>query len=108
MCIRDRTYNASEGFFGIQDRLRSDEMLLMLDYGVFYEFMPLTEYGKEDPLTIQLDEVELNKNYALVISTNAGLWRYVICLLYTSDAADERSSVDLGGRRILKKKNKKK
>lgn len=72
------TYNASEGFFGIQDRLRSDEMLLMLDYGVFYEFMPLTEYGKEDPLTIQLDEVELNKNYALVISTNAGLWRYVI------------------------------
>ncbi len=72
------TYNASEGFFGIQDRLRSDEMLLMLDYGVFYEFMPLSEYGKEDPITIQLDEVELNKNYAVVISTNAGLWRYII------------------------------
>ena len=72
------TYNASEGFFGIQDRLQSDEMLLMLDYGVFYEFMPLSEYGKSDPQTIQLDEVELNKNYALVISTNAGLWRYLI------------------------------
>ncbi len=72
------TYNASEGFFGIQDRLKSDEMLLMLDYGVFYEFMPMDEYGKENPKTIGLDEVELNKNYALVISTNAGLWRYVI------------------------------
>lgn len=72
------TYNASEGFFGIQDRLGADDMLLMLDYGVYYEFMPMDEYGKEDPVTIQLDEVELNKNYALVISTNAGLWRYVI------------------------------
>ena len=72
------TYNASEGFFGIQDRLKSDEMLLMLDYGVFYEFMPMDEYGKENPKTIGLDEVELNKNYALVISTNAGLWRYII------------------------------
>jgi hypothetical protein len=72
------TYNASEGFFGIQDRLGADDMLLMLDYGVFYEFMPLEEYGKEDPKTISLGEVELNKNYAIVISTNAGLWRYVI------------------------------
>ena len=72
------TYNASEGFFGIQDRLNSSEMLLMLDYGVFYEFMPLEEYGKREPQTISLDSVELNKNYALVISTNAGLWRYVI------------------------------
>ncbi len=72
------TYNASEGFFGIQDRLKANDMLLMLDYGVFYEFMPLEEYGKEDPRTIALSEVELNKNYALVISTNAGLWRYVI------------------------------
>ena len=72
------TYNASEGFFGIQDRLTSDDMLLMLDYGVFYEFMPMDEYGKENPKTIPLGEVELNKNYALVISTNAGLWRYVI------------------------------
>ncbi len=72
------TYNASEGFFGIQDRSRTDDMLLMLDYGVFYEFMPMDEYGKENPKTISLGEVELNKNYALVISTNAGLWRYVI------------------------------
>ena len=58
--------------------MRSDDMLLMLDYGVFYEFMPMEEYGKENPETISLGEVELNKNYALVISTNAGLWRYVI------------------------------
>jgi hypothetical protein len=72
------TYNASEGFFGIQDQTGSEEMLLMLDYGVFYEFMPMEEYGKHDPKTISLDEVELNKNYAMVISTNAGLWRYVI------------------------------
>jgi hypothetical protein len=72
------TYNASEGFFGIQDQLRSEEMLLMLDYGVFYEFMPMEEYGKEHPNTISLEEVEVNKNYALVISTNAGLWRYLI------------------------------
>jgi hypothetical protein len=72
------TYNASEGFFGIQDRSSDDDMLLMLDYGVFYEFMPIDEYGKEDPKTVLLDEVELNKNYAVVISTNAGLWRYII------------------------------
>lgn len=72
------TYNASEGFFGIQDRLGTDDMLLMLDYGVYYEFMPLEEYGKDHPKTISLGEVEVNKNYALVISTNAGLWRYVI------------------------------
>ncbi len=72
------TYNASEGFFGIQDRLKANDMLLMLDYGVFYEFMPLDEYGKKEPRTITLDAVELNTNYALVISTNAGLWRYVI------------------------------
>jgi hypothetical protein len=53
-------------------------MLLMLDYGVFYEFMPMEEYGKENPKTVGLEDVELNKNYALVISTNAGLWRYII------------------------------
>ncbi len=72
------TYNASEGFFGIQDRLSANDMLLMLDYGVFYEFMPMEEYGKDDPRTIQLEDVELNINYAIVISTNAGLWRYLI------------------------------
>jgi hypothetical protein len=72
------TYNASEGFFGIQDRLGSSEMLLMLDYGVYYELMPLEEYGKNNPKTIGLDQAELNRNYALIISTNAGLWRYLI------------------------------
>jgi hypothetical protein len=72
------TYNASEGFFGIQDTTWSDDMLLMLDYGIYYEFMPMDEYGKENPKTLSLEEVELNKNYAVVISTNAGLWRYLI------------------------------
>ncbi|MGB1018761.1 MAG: GH3 auxin-responsive promoter family protein [Chitinophagales bacterium] len=72
------TYNASEGFFGIQDQTNSKEMLLMLDYGVFYEFLPLEELGKENPKTIQLEDVEINTNYAIIISTNAGLWRYMI------------------------------
>lgn len=72
------TYNASEGFFGIQDRLDSTEMLLMLDYGIYYEFMPMEELGKEDPKCLGLDEVETGVNYALIISTNGGLWRYMI------------------------------
>ncbi len=72
------SYNASEGFFGIQDQKGSDEMLLMLDNGVYYEFIPSEEFEKEIPKTLRLDEVELNKNYALVISTNSGLWRYKI------------------------------
>ncbi|NNE54851.1 MAG: GH3 auxin-responsive promoter family protein [Flavobacteriales bacterium] len=72
------TYNASEGFFGIQDRPDADDMLLMLDYGIFYEFMPLEEVGKDFPKTLLLNEVELNTNYAIVISTNAGLWRYLV------------------------------
>lgn len=72
-------YNASEGFFAIQDDLnRVGEMLLMLDYGVFYEFMPMEEIGNRFPKTLTLDEVEIDKNYALIISTNAGLWRYMI------------------------------
>jgi hypothetical protein len=72
-------YNASEGFFGIQDqRDTEDEMLLMLDYGVYYEFIPMEQFDEEQPKTLTLDEVELGKNYALVISTNAGLWRYKI------------------------------
>ena len=50
----------------------------MLDYGVFYEFLPLEELGKENPKTVQLEEVEINTNYAIIISTNAGLWRYMI------------------------------
>ncbi|MFA6923519.1 MAG: GH3 auxin-responsive promoter family protein [Bacteroidales bacterium] len=77
MCYLD-TYNASEGFFGIQDKPDSDEMLLMLDYGVYYEFLPLSELNKKFPKTLSLEEVKLNENYALVISTNAGLWRYNI------------------------------
>ena len=72
------TYNASEGFFGIQDQSDSENMLLMLDYGIFYEFIPFDELGNEHPHAIALDQVELNKNYAMVISTNAGLWRYNI------------------------------
>lgn len=72
------TYNASEGFFGIQDRKDSEELLLMLDYGVFYEFIPAEEMHAEYPETVGLDEVEIGKNYAMVISTNAGLWRYNI------------------------------
>lgn len=73
------TYNASEGFFAAQDVIGSDEgMLLFLHHGIFYEFMPMEEFGKEDPQTLQLNEVELGKNYALVISTNGGLWRYLV------------------------------
>lgn len=72
------TYNASEGFFGIQDRSDSDEMLLMLDYGIFYEFIPMEEGEADNPRAVPLHEVKLNKNYAMVISTNSGLWRYNI------------------------------
>lgn len=72
------TYNASEGFFGIQDSPERDDMLLMLDYGIYYEFLPASEIGKENGMTIPLSQVEEGKNYAMVISTNAGLWRYVI------------------------------
>ncbi len=72
------TYNASEGFFGIQDQVDSEELLLMLDYGIFYEFISMDEFEKENPKAVRLSEVELDKNYAMVISTNAGLWRYNI------------------------------
>ncbi len=72
------TYNASEGFFGIQDRLGADDLLLMLDYGIFYEFMPMSEYGSKNPRTVGLNEVEIGENYALIISTNGGLWRYLV------------------------------
>ncbi len=71
-------YNASEGFFGIQDQRDSDEMLLMLDYGIFYEFIPVSELDSENPRAVPLGEVQLNTNYAMLISTNAGLWRYSI------------------------------
>lgn len=72
------TYNASEGFFGITDRPGSDEMLLMLDYGVYFEFIDPADIGQEGARTYTLSEVELDRNYAVVISTNAGLWRYLI------------------------------
>lgn len=71
-------YNASEGFFAIQDQNDSNELLLMLDYGIFYEFIPMDTFGTLNQHVIQLNEVELNKNYALVITTNSGLWRYLI------------------------------
>lgn len=72
------TYNASEGFFGIQDRLGEKDMLLMLDYGIYYEFIPLSKIHDDQPETLSLDEVKTGEIYALVISTNGGLWRYMI------------------------------
>ncbi|MEY3597630.1 MAG: hypothetical protein RL521_52 [Bacteroidota bacterium] len=72
------TYNASEGFFGIQDRKDADDMLLMLDYGIFYEFIPMDQLQQEHPQTLGLGEVEIGPSYAVVISTNGGLWRYLI------------------------------
>lgn len=71
-------YNASEGFFAAQDVPGEEGMLLFTDHGIFMEFMPIEEYGKADPQTIGLREVELNKHYAPVISTNGGLWRYLV------------------------------
>ena len=73
------TYNASEGFFGLQDDFTKDELLLMLDYGVFFEFIPMRDFdGIYSKNVIGLEDVEVGTNYALVISTNAGLWRYII------------------------------
>lgn len=72
------TYNASEGFFGLQDDPADSSMLLMLDYGVFYEFIPMDEFDSPNPAVVPLTGVELDKNYAMVISTSCGLWRYVI------------------------------
>lgn len=71
-------YNASEGFFAIQDDPESNDMLLMLDYGIFYEFIPLEELENKNPKACTIDQVETGKNYALVISNNSGLWRYLI------------------------------
>jgi hypothetical protein len=71
-------YNASEGFFAAQDKGVEEGMLLFLQHGVYYEFLPTEEYGKEKPQTIGLEEVELDKNYAIVISTSGGLWRYLV------------------------------
>jgi hypothetical protein len=71
-------YNASEGFFAIQDLNYSNDLLLMLDYGIFYEFIPMDTFGTPQQKVIRLSEVELFKNYAMVITTNSGLWRYLI------------------------------
>ncbi len=72
------TYNASEGFFGIQNDLSDPSMMLMLDYGVFYEFIPMDEIDKPNPTIVPLSGVETGKNYAMLISTSCGLWRYKI------------------------------
>ncbi len=72
------TYNASEGFFALQDSNNSRDLLLMLDYGIFYEFIPMSEFKGEDSFAVPLEEVQLDINYAIVITTNAGLWRYLI------------------------------
>ncbi len=72
------TYNASEGFFGIQNDPNDKSMLLMLDYGVFYEFIPVDELGSDHPNIVPLSGVEVGKNYAMLISSSCGLWRYEI------------------------------
>lgn len=72
------TYNASEGFFGIQDDPSDPSMLLMIDYDIFYEFIPLEEVDSPNPTVIPLWGVETGKNYAMLISTSCGLWRYMI------------------------------
>ncbi|NVK48188.1 MAG: GH3 auxin-responsive promoter family protein [Cyclobacteriaceae bacterium] len=72
------TYNASEGFFGLQDQPHSDELLLLLDYGIFYEFIPMEHLETGNIKAVPLKDVEVGKNYAMVISTNGGLWRYKI------------------------------
>jgi hypothetical protein len=79
-------YNASEGFFSIQDDPTSDDMLLMLDLGIFYEFIPLEEMDKDNPTVLSVADLEKDRNYAIVISTNGGLWRYVIgdTVMFTS------------------------
>jgi len=77
MQYRD-TYNASEGFFGLQEEKDYNDLLLMLDYGIYYEFIPMDEIDREHPRAVPLGEVEEDVNYAMVITTNAGLWRYMI------------------------------
>ena len=72
------TYNASEGFFAIQDRNYADDMLLMLDYGIFYEFIPMDTFGTLEQKVVTIADVEIGKSYAVVITTNSGLWRYML------------------------------
>ncbi len=72
------TYNASEGFFGIQDEPSRKDMLLMLDYGIFYEFIPMKHFHMDHPPVLGIEDIKTGENYALIISTNGGLWRYLI------------------------------
>ncbi len=72
------THNASEGLFGLQDRLEEEDLLLMLDYGIYFEFIPMSEWGSENPISLELRELAVGHEYALVISTSAGLWRYAL------------------------------
>lgn len=72
------TYNASEGFFGIQDRTGADDMLLMLDYGIYYEFIPFADGDPDPSRIVSLADVCTGVNYAIVITTNGGLWRYML------------------------------
>ncbi len=76
--VYSNTYNASEGFFGIQDQKNSSDLLLMLDYGIYYEFIPVSEFGNNDDEALSLADVQTDVNYAMLITTNAGLWRYKI------------------------------
>lgn len=80
------TYNASEGFFGLQDEPDKTDMLLMLDYGIFYEFIPADKIGSDSAPALTLEEVETGVNYAIIISTNGGLWRYMMgdTIVFTS------------------------
>lgn len=80
------TYNASEGFFAAQDIIGREGMLLFLSHGIFYEFMPMSEMNKPNPETLSLEDVKVGEQYALIISTNAGLWRYMIgdTIVFTS------------------------
>jgi|SRR6476661_191616 len=71
-------YNASEGYFAVQDQPDSEDLLLLLDHGIYYEFLPVEQWESADPRPVALTEVELGRSYALVISTNAGLWRYLV------------------------------
>jgi hypothetical protein len=72
------THNASEGLFGLQDRLGENDLLLMLDYGIYFEFVPMSEWGSQNPVSLELRELEVGAEYALVITTSAGLWRYAL------------------------------
>ena len=71
-----QNYNATEGYFGLQQCNEDKDMLLMLDYGIYYEFIKKEDWHNAQPNTISLEDVELNEPYEMVITTNGGLWRY--------------------------------